>query len=851
MSNARRLRQQKELEALQANEHEHEQVHEESKQPQQPPKVVNPFAALGGGGEDEEDEEDESGTPAPASSHTTHTSSSNKKKKKKSKADVNVAEGERLQSKPRSTQPHTTQKHKKGMNEIDEALRELNIKYPHEQTQAQTQSHQANTPHSTLSTLRTLLSVDPKHLDASAEMKKMFGSKVVSSATTMNSYGQGRARGRQARMQQMVHKATPRSNLSQHKPTWPPATSAKLDGMTMRQLSADELREWQERHALPPTINLQNSGSWWTFEHDAAYRSVQHQFLDATGSFDPNTLMALLQVYPYHVDTLNQVSEVFRMQGDNGTAGDFTERMLFAIERGFAMGFSALSGGCRVDFDRVENRALWLGLSRLITHLRMKGCWRTAYEYGKVMLALDPLTDPHGALLQLDFLAVKAGQYDWLLGVAGEWPYNHTHSVHLTDTTFLPGIAYARALATYYKGRSVHGKHVSLDATVKYFLQAVLAHPLVLSLLLEHNLVRVSAERGEVLKNVLVVEKHYEKYAPMHARRKEALARIYCAHSLPLYRDPALPVQAIVDHTLDALRADGVSERGQIDLAQRQMDSGVISPSETFPENVARHAIINNITDAKAFLPETFSEGDAFDPVAPSTSSSGYDAGYFAGMRGGRQMGAHSQSQQHSHTGGIVSLIESLLRGDINLGQMDPDTRVAFEEQVNQLQEGGMPGGFGGDWESEEEEGDGDGESDERDERDEHDQPEDNATQQPGIIDRFARMFAGNANQGNANDNAVESNRPHKPASEDDEGSGNWWGIEEHAQAETSRHATDDRINDVRSIDRLVVESRENEPNGVFCGVVIGHSNTLIGALGTPTRIGNDEQEKEEKLSEA
>lgn len=33
-----------------------------------------------------------------------------------------------------------------------------------------------------------------------------------------------------------------------------------------------------------------------------------------SGHSDPNELMALLQVYPWHVDTLLQMSEVYRLQ---------------------------------------------------------------------------------------------------------------------------------------------------------------------------------------------------------------------------------------------------------------------------------------------------------------------------------------------------------------------------------------------------------------------------------------------------------------------------------------------------------------------------------------------------------
>lgn len=569
-------------------------------------------------------------------------------------------------------------------------------------------------------------------------MKKMFGSKVVSSATTMNSYGMGRQGGRNARAQQTLMKAMPRSHLSKYKPTWPPPTVAKLDGIGMRALTSTELSEWHARHALPD-MNLSSLGNWWTFVHEPQYKNVQHQFLAATGSFDPNTLMALLQVYPYHVDTLNQVSEVFRMQGDNSNASDFTERVLFAIERAFPTNFNVLSGQCRLDFDRVENRSLWLALTRLITHLCMKGCWRTAFEYAKLMLSLDPLTDPYGALLWIDFLGVKAGQHDWIISAASQWPFNGAESANVIDCTSLPGIAYAKALSTYFKEKPTK----QLDNTVEAFREAISGHPLVLELLRENGLLRLTQERDEKFKDVVKAsEEHYEENANTHYHRNAALARVYYSHSHPLYRDPSVPLQEIVNKALDGMQ---LSKNDQVKRAQKNIDRKGLK-SAAFPENVARHVIINNIADAKMHLPQHFSEGDAFDPVKPSTSSSGYDEEYFTGIRlrgeGGRSGGRE--------TGGIMSFIESLLRGEFNLGdlgRMDPDMRVALEEQVNQLQEAGMPGGFGSE---EYEEGEG---GEEEDEEESESESGDDTPQNPGIMDRFARMFGANNNN---NDNNVD-----------------------------------------------------------------------------------------------
>ena len=77
---------------------------------------------------------------------------------------------------------------------------------------------------------------------------------------------------------------------------------------------------------------------------------------------------------------------------------------------------------------------------------------RTAFEFARLLYSLDPSTDPHGALLHLDFLAIKAGMHDWLLDVwdaqchasNDEW----RGRMHVRA---LPGWAYARALALFIR----------------------------------------------------------------------------------------------------------------------------------------------------------------------------------------------------------------------------------------------------------------------------------------------------------------------------------------------------------------------------------------------------------------
>lgn len=79
-------------------------------------------------------------------------------------------------------------------------------------------------------------------------------------------------------------------------------------------------------------------------------------------------------------------------------------------------------------------------------NLIRRGVTRAAFESARFLLALDPWSDPQGALLHLDFLAVKAGQKAWLLQMWDVWPEGIQR---------WPGMWYSRALSVVRISRAV------------------------------------------------------------------------------------------------------------------------------------------------------------------------------------------------------------------------------------------------------------------------------------------------------------------------------------------------------------------------------------------------------------
>jgi hypothetical protein len=84
----------------------------------------------------------------------------------------------------------------------------------------------------------------------------------------------------------------------------------------------------------------------------------------------------------------------------------------------------------------------------LNSDLQRRGCVRTALEFARLLYSLDPYTDPHGALLHLDYLALKCGAGAWLLDLwvahAARTDESYAGRVNVTA---LPSWPYARALA--------------------------------------------------------------------------------------------------------------------------------------------------------------------------------------------------------------------------------------------------------------------------------------------------------------------------------------------------------------------------------------------------------------------
>uniref|UniRef100_A0A7N6FM46 Transcription factor 25 (basic helix-loop-helix) n=1 Tax=Anabas testudineus TaxID=64144 RepID=A0A7N6FM46_ANATE len=197
---------------------------------------------------------------------------------------------------------------------------------------------------------RSVLHVEHRNLNAETELKRYFGARAV--------LGDQRPRQR---------------NRQFHRTTW--MTSPK-----------DSWPRFSRPGISMTLLQTKDGVHYFTFEHNRDYQQIQFKFLDAVESMDPNNIVALLQLNPYHIDSLLQLSDVCRIQEDQEMAQDLIERALYSFECAFHPLFSLTSGTSRLDYLRPENRAFYLTLYKHMMFLEKRGCPRTALEYCKLIL---------------------------------------------------------------------------------------------------------------------------------------------------------------------------------------------------------------------------------------------------------------------------------------------------------------------------------------------------------------------------------------------------------------------------------------------------------------------------------
>lgn len=294
----------------------------------------------------------------------------------------------------------------------------------------------------------------------------------------------------------------------------------------------------------------------------------------------------------YHIATNLQLSHMAFQEPDFTVFADLIERALFTFGRAVhsTFAFKIAEGKARLSFLRPENREFWLCCWRYIMNLSMRGIWRSAEEYARLLFSLDPEGDPYQMCLLIDLLALKARQPERFLAFV-------EHDRFRAQFAHLPNIAYSTALAYQQLNQDTLAR--------EYLAKAITRFPWVLRELYVELSIRhdpkspLASElpRPSVLQNLLCV---------LYVERTKDLWKV--PQSLRLLAEVAGTI-----HTLPKTRP------GHLEASEQEGFHGVHI-------NVARHVVMMDNTTVLRHVPKEWTLGGSlyYDPLAPPEQIESY-----------------------------------------------------------------------------------------------------------------------------------------------------------------------------------------------------------------------------------
>lgn len=295
-----------------------------------------------------------------------------------------------------------------------------------------------------------ILQIDPKFLSAENELRRIFGSKVVSSFERNSQSGSSRqAHG--SRRGGSNHRKTLLVHPSEHWPRW--------DGSLTMEL-----------------LGTKDGINYFRYVHLASYSQAQRAFEAAKAIHDLNGIVNVLMHNPYHIDSLVTLAEYYKFSGELQMSSDAIGRCLYAMECAWHPMFTPLHGKCQLKYSHETNKPFFSVLFSHMKNMDRRGCHRSALEICKLLLSLDS-DDPVGALFCVDYYSLRAEEYSWLERFSEE--YKADNSLWL-----FPNFSYSLAICRFKlenQEKEDATKTESLKAvSTDLMKQALMLHPTVL-----------------------------------------------------------------------------------------------------------------------------------------------------------------------------------------------------------------------------------------------------------------------------------------------------------------------------------------------------------------------------------
>ncbi|KAI8040997.1 hypothetical protein M5D96_005246 [Drosophila gunungcola] len=580
---------------------------------------LNPFDLLNQPGlslSESEFKEDDNETEHPSAALPNPSATAAKKKKKKRKKKAKSS-GNHISSEDNERQD-------KYFEKVDPLLGKVYDAVPRQSAKQVALASAAAAAGS--SAKKKLLAVELRHLNSQNEMRRTFGKRVVKVETK---------RGRQKPTLKSTYMVTA-------KESWPPLTK---NTVTMKLLPAPDSPSVSSKSITDSGADVQ----WFAFEHSQYYQGVQHMFLSALERIDSEFLITLIKRCPYHVDSLVQLSEVCKMTEDFALASELLERALLLLESSLHINFSLTSGNCRLDYRRQENRSFYIVLFKHAQYLEERACSRTAFEISKLLLSLQPDTDPLAMILVIDYYALRSKQFGWLVEFYEE--YNAARNLNQ-----LPNMAYSYALALH----TLHGACERSNQALQY---ALLMFPGVLRPLLDEMSVQTDKR---------VLASSYSLRMCRESNQSPALHQLVCLYvcraRVVWRQNEVLPwLESNVNVVLD--RIDNKEP-----IVNEYKEKRSLRYGGTPPRPILRHVILSDYKEKVPLAVFVSKEKQAimtYDPLPPPNSVNCY------------QRKSSSSSSPTTNTSNSVSMFFQSLLPSFNINNL---------AQAAQPQEAGAAG---------------------------------------------------------------------------------------------------------------------------------------------------------------
>ena len=252
---------------------------------------------------------------------------------------------------------------------------------------------------------------------------------------------------------------------------------------------------------------------WYTFQRSNTYSNTVKEYQNhIANTGDINTMAMYIADNPFVVEPMFHFAMFFFSIGENEKGMDLLKRILWVMEcasyGSFLYGHERCDKVHLMDYYREENHVFFLTLFRLAQTSCMVGCVVTSLAVGRFLLSLDPMRDPTGTLMVLDYYALATmREKDVLLllqlvdsnviKVCLDEDEDNRHICELRD---MPNWAYSYALAMYRKSHfdedqgddEIDG--ITLEEQADNALDHALSrYPFIVRLLLEKNGVNVKS----------------------------------------------------------------------------------------------------------------------------------------------------------------------------------------------------------------------------------------------------------------------------------------------------------------------------------------------------------------------